>query len=115
MPLSLYLISPNKLPSTTVYKARKPSVCLSVYIFCVTMSAFFNTGLAQHKSCIFWNMQDYVYNFTGMIVLQPGLKLGWVIRVIQVNRVMFCPDKAGLTMFIKMSWSDPDSALYHMH
>ena len=30
-----------------------------------------------------------------------GLKLGRVIRVIRVNRVMFCPGQVGLTRFIK--------------
>ena len=31
----------------------------------------------------------------------PGLKPGWVIRVIQVKWVTFSPGQAGLTQFIK--------------
>ena len=47
------------------------SVCLSEFL-ChranLAASASIITGLAPSKSCIFWNMQDYAYNFTRMIV-----------------------------------------------
>ena len=54
-------IIPIKLSSTIVYEAGKPSVCLSVYIFGVTK---LSNGHVQNESCIFWNIQHYVYNFT---------------------------------------------------
>ena len=38
-------------------------------------------------------------------VCLSGLNLGWVIRIIQINQVMFCPDQVGLTRFIKyLTW-----------
>ena len=68
MPLSLCLITPIKLSSTAVYEAGKLSVCLSVCNFGVTepASVLISTGHPQNESCIVWNMQDYVYNYTGM-------------------------------------------------
>ena len=50
------------------------SVCLFAFLVLYKANsiatASFNNGIAQNESCIFWNMQDYVYNFTGMTVLQ---------------------------------------------
>ena len=73
MLLSLCLITPIKLSSTTVYEAGKLSVCLSAFLYHRTNLPTFasiSTGLTQNDSCIYWNMQDCVYYFTGMIVFQ---------------------------------------------
>ena len=43
------------------------SVCPPEFFWChranLAASAPISTGHAQNESCIFWNMQDYVYNF----------------------------------------------------
>ena len=45
-------------------------VCLSAF-WCrranLAASASISTGHVQKESCIFWNMQDYVSYFTGML------------------------------------------------
>ena len=48
------------------------SVCLHFWCHRANLEApaLINIGHAQNEICIFGNMQDNVYNFTGMIVFQ---------------------------------------------
>ena len=53
-----------------MYEAGKSSVCVCQHFWChratLATSTLISGGRAQNESYIFWNMQDYVYNFTGM-------------------------------------------------
>ena len=56
-------IKGQKCTLSTIYKAEKPSVCLSIYCFWhadnLAVSASIEAGLAQNESCVFKEHKVY--------------------------------------------------------